>query len=60
MNIFHRSNNQKFLPGGPGGAVFTKSAPPGRRRQLSKKPANKLEAFYNQEDRQEYDSNKKS
>ncbi|MGD2085188.1 MAG: amino acid adenylation domain-containing protein [Candidatus Aminicenantes bacterium] len=25
--------NQKFLPGGPGGAVFTKSAPPGRRRQ---------------------------
>jgi amino acid adenylation domain-containing protein len=25
--------NQKFLPGGPGGAVFSKSAPPGRRRQ---------------------------
>jgi len=25
--------NQKFLQGGPGGAVFTKSAPPGRRRQ---------------------------
>jgi len=25
--------NQKFLRGGPGGAVFTKSAPPGRRRQ---------------------------
>jgi predicted Fe-Mo cluster-binding NifX family protein len=26
-------NNQTFLPGGPGGAVFSKSAPPGRRRQ---------------------------
>jgi hypothetical protein len=26
-------NNQKFLQGGPGGAVFSKSAPPGRRRQ---------------------------
>jgi hypothetical protein len=26
-------NSQKFLPGGPGGAVFSKSAPPGRRRQ---------------------------
>jgi alcohol dehydrogenase class IV len=25
--------NQKFLQGGPGGAVFSKSAPPGRRRQ---------------------------
>jgi len=25
--------NKKFLQGGPGGAVFTKSAPPGRRRQ---------------------------
>jgi len=25
--------NQKFLRGGPGGAVFSKSAPPGRRRQ---------------------------
>ena len=24
--------NQKFLQGGPGGAVFSKSAPPGRRR----------------------------
>jgi ATP-binding cassette subfamily F protein uup len=28
-------NNQKFLRGGPGGAVFSKSAPPGRRRQES-------------------------
>jgi excinuclease ABC subunit A len=28
--------NQKFLRGGPGGAVFTKSAPPGRRRQKLK------------------------
>jgi amino acid adenylation domain-containing protein len=27
-----KKNNQKFLPGGPGGAVFSKSAPPGRRR----------------------------
>jgi amino acid adenylation domain-containing protein len=27
------TNNQKFLRGGPGGAVFSKSAPPGRRRQ---------------------------
>jgi len=27
------TSNQKFLQGGPGGAVFTKSAPPGRRRQ---------------------------
>jgi hypothetical protein len=26
--------NQKFLRGGPGGAVFSKSAPPGRRRHL--------------------------
>ncbi|MGD2086906.1 MAG: two-component regulator propeller domain-containing protein [Candidatus Aminicenantes bacterium] len=26
-------NNQKFLQGGPGGAVFSKSALPGRRRQ---------------------------
>jgi WD40 repeat protein len=26
-------NNKKFLQGGPGGAVFSKSAPPGRRRQ---------------------------
>ena len=25
--------NKKFLQGGPGGAVFSKSAPPGRRRQ---------------------------
>jgi len=25
--------NKKFLPGGPGGAVFTKRVPPGRRRQ---------------------------
>ncbi|MGD2087924.1 MAG: glycosyltransferase [Candidatus Aminicenantes bacterium] len=25
--------NEKFLQGGPGGAVFSKSAPPGRRRQ---------------------------
>jgi CO/xanthine dehydrogenase Mo-binding subunit len=29
----NHKNNQKFLPGGPGGAVFSKSAPPGRRRQ---------------------------
>jgi fengycin family lipopeptide synthetase D len=28
----HEKNNQKFLRGGPGGAVFSKSAPPGRRR----------------------------
>jgi len=27
--------NQKFLQGGPGGAVFSKSAPPGRRRQVN-------------------------
>ncbi|MGD2089211.1 MAG: SPASM domain-containing protein [Candidatus Aminicenantes bacterium] len=27
--------NKKFLPGGPGGAVFSKSAPPGRRRQIT-------------------------
>jgi hypothetical protein len=27
-------NNEKFLRGGPGGAVFSKSAPPGRRRQV--------------------------
>jgi len=33
------SPNQKFLQGGPGGAVFSKSAPPGRRRQ------NELEAI---------------
>ncbi len=26
--------NQKFLQGGPGGAIFSKSAPPGRRRQV--------------------------
>jgi len=26
--------NKKFLRGGPGGAVFSKSAPPGRRRQI--------------------------
>jgi hypothetical protein len=29
----HDCLNQKFLRGGPGGAVFSKSAPPGRRRQ---------------------------
>jgi len=29
----HEKNNQKFLRGGPGGALFSKSAPPGRRRQ---------------------------
>ncbi|NIM12224.1 MAG: amino acid adenylation domain-containing protein, partial [Candidatus Aminicenantes bacterium] len=30
----HLTNlNKKFLRGGPGGAVFSKSAPPGRRRQ---------------------------
>jgi signal transduction histidine kinase/DNA-binding response OmpR family regulator len=29
--------NEKFLRGGPGGAVFSKSAPPGRRRQKSDK-----------------------
>ena len=28
----NHKNNQKFLPGGPGGAVFSKSASPGRRR----------------------------
>jgi ligand-binding sensor domain-containing protein/AraC-like DNA-binding protein len=28
-------NEQKFLQGGPGGAVFSKSAPPGRRRQIN-------------------------
>jgi fengycin family lipopeptide synthetase D len=28
-----KKNYQKFLRGGPGGAVFSKSAPPGRRRQ---------------------------
>ena len=28
--------NQKFLQGGPGGAVFSKSAPPGRRRREMK------------------------
>ncbi len=27
------TSNEKFLQGGPGGAVFSKSAPPGRRRQ---------------------------
>jgi len=26
--------NKKFLPGGPGGAVFTKRVPPGGRRRL--------------------------
>jgi hypothetical protein len=26
--------NQKFLPGGPGGAVFSKRVPPGRRRRF--------------------------
>jgi glycogen debranching enzyme len=31
--------NEKFLQGGPGGAVFSKSAPPGRRRQKMKKYA---------------------
>ncbi|MGD2087049.1 MAG: SDR family NAD(P)-dependent oxidoreductase [Candidatus Aminicenantes bacterium] len=30
------SINEKFLRGGPGGAVFSKSAPPGRRRQNNK------------------------
>ncbi|MGD2089268.1 MAG: amino acid adenylation domain-containing protein, partial [Candidatus Aminicenantes bacterium] len=30
---FKQKNNRKFLRGGPGGAVFSKSAPPGRRRQ---------------------------
>jgi len=29
----HEKNNKKFLQGGPGGAVFSKSAPLGRRRQ---------------------------
>jgi len=28
-----KSTNEKFLRGAPGGAVFSKSAPPGRRRQ---------------------------
>ncbi|UCH92158.1 MAG: amino acid adenylation domain-containing protein [Candidatus Aminicenantes bacterium] len=28
----HEKNNKKFLRGGSGGAVFSKSAPPGRRR----------------------------
>jgi hypothetical protein len=27
--------NKKFLRGGPGGAVFSKSAPPGRRRHFT-------------------------
>jgi lysophospholipid acyltransferase (LPLAT)-like uncharacterized protein len=30
--------NEKFLRGGPGGAVFSKSAPPGRRRQKTEEP----------------------
>ena len=32
-SIVMKSPNEKFLQGGPGGAVFSKSAPPGRRRQ---------------------------
>jgi hypothetical protein len=31
--------NQKFLPGGPGGAVFSKRVPPGRRRQAHQEAA---------------------
>ncbi|MGD2089687.1 MAG: amino acid adenylation domain-containing protein [Candidatus Aminicenantes bacterium] len=30
---YHDKKNQKFLRGGPGGAVFSKRVPPGRRRQ---------------------------
>jgi non-ribosomal peptide synthase protein (TIGR01720 family) len=30
--LTHDQFNKKFLPGSPGGAVFSKSAPPGRRR----------------------------
>jgi glycerol-3-phosphate dehydrogenase len=40
--------NQKFLQGGPGGAVFSKSAPPGRRRQSDKEtivPSEAMEKF---------------
>jgi uncharacterized protein (TIGR00375 family) len=35
-------NNQKFLQGGPGGAVFSKSAPPGRRRQENESAIKRL------------------
>jgi glycerol-3-phosphate dehydrogenase len=40
--------NQKFLRGGPGGALFSKSAPPGRRRQSEEEtivPAEAMEKF---------------
>jgi len=33
LQDYHDEKNQKFLQGGSGGAVFSKSAPPGRRRQ---------------------------
>ncbi|UCH95058.1 MAG: amino acid adenylation domain-containing protein [Candidatus Aminicenantes bacterium] len=33
FKVKKKKNNKKFLQGGPGGAVFSKSAPPGCRRQ---------------------------
>jgi tyrocidine synthetase-3 len=33
LHDYHDKNYKKFLQGGPGGTVFTKRVPPGRRRQ---------------------------
>jgi tyrocidine synthetase-3 len=41
--------NQKFLQGGPGGAVFSKSAPPGRRRQKIYKSGDLVRWLFNGE-----------
>jgi heterodisulfide reductase subunit A-like polyferredoxin len=48
-STLEKSTNEKFLQGGPGGAVFSKSAPHGRRRQevvhLESKELERIETF---------------
>ncbi|MGD2085113.1 MAG: amino acid adenylation domain-containing protein [Candidatus Aminicenantes bacterium] len=46
---FPEKNNQKFLRGGPGGALFSKSAPPGRRRQKIYKTGDLVRRWHNGE-----------
>jgi len=41
-----RINNEKFFRGGPGGAVFSKSAPPGRRRQVLKVTSGDFDVYH--------------
>jgi acyl transferase domain-containing protein len=47
--LYPEMAKQKFLQGGPGGALFTKSAPPGRRRQPIDQPEFALPVIFSLE-----------